>query len=328
MISLLLVFFILCDTLTLFVITDQISTTMSTRPKSIIKSGTNRFYADGGPQKRGDRVRIAPTPADVHMLVADSFGTRLDQFMRDVSFLDASEHILPVPPHQNRNHNEIRVVNHSRSSRRLSEGLSDREISDIMERKPKSILIMLGMVDIASQQDDTMKNDWFMEEIIRVANETKQKLTLRSHTREDTVFVEKLTFHFAHLQHWGEEYTPRFQCLSPSDVKTIRKKNMKKVTRYLNRLLDHNIILVDMNVNRPIRDPRDGLHYDGETSRKLFQRMKTLFFRFSCRSCKANMQIIADTRRDLAVESRKLILAPSCEGSISVDEQISADEVY
>ena len=138
--------------------------------------------------------------------------------------------------------------------------------------------------------------------------------------------MEKLTFHFAHLQHWGDEYIPRVGCLPPSDVKFIRKKNMKKATRFLNKLLDNNIVLIDMNVNKPTRDPKDNLHYDTETSRKLFQRMKRLFFRFSCRACGAKIQIIADTRRDLAKKSKNLIYAPSCEGLILVDEDISTDE--
>ena len=153
---------------------------MSVRPKSIIKKSSDKFYADRDIQKYGDfrmgnKVRIASTAPDVHMLIADSFGKRMNDFMGDISFMDTSEHKLPVPPHQNRNHTEIRVVNYSRGSRYLSDGLTDREISDIIDKKPKSILIMLGMVDIASQSKNTKGNNWFLDEMINVANDIKEK---------------------------------------------------------------------------------------------------------------------------------------------------------
>ena len=176
---------------------------------------------------------------------------------------------------------------------------------------------MLGMVDIASQNADSGDYFWYKKEIIRIVNETKDKLKIICNSNEDQLYVDKLTFHFAHLQHWGDNYTPRRDCIDPTVVRHIKKRNGKNALRANNVLLDNKIVLVDMNVQRPTRE-RDNIHYDQESSRKLFLRMKRLFFRFSCvnRNCKANLQLVAETKPEILAKSLSLIYGPSCEGPL------------
>ena len=113
----------------------------------------------------------------------------------------------------------------------------------------------------------------------------------------------------------------RCGCISPATVKRIRKKNMNLANRYVNELYEHDIVMVDLNVNNPVR--ADGLHYDTESSRKLFVRMKRFFFRFHCSRCGFIKKLSLDySRRNHQQESYELIHALSCEGDLAAEEGI------
>ena len=103
---------------------------------------------------------------------------------------------------------------------------------------------------------------------------------------------------------------------------------MNIAIRFFEELVENDIILVDLNVNKPTRET-DKLHYDDETSRKLFRRMKRFFFRFSCKSraCGFICRVpLPDSKRNHIKESKDLIFAPSCEGDIIVEEAIDVPE--
>ena len=131
---------------------------MSVRPKTILKRSTDTFLADisaadllkFGEPIRKTRVRVNAAQEHVHMLIADSFGTRIHQFF-DTKPFDTTDTSLSIPPHQNGNHLYTHVRNYCEGGRRLADGIRDQELADIIEYQPKSVLIMLGMVDIASQ---------------------------------------------------------------------------------------------------------------------------------------------------------------------------------
>ena len=298
---------------------------MSVRPKSILKRSTYVFpedMEDINPDnliKSKTKVRVLTPPEHVHFFIADSFGRRIIQFFDTRPFdvkKDPRDTSLLISPHKDENHLYITVRNYCEGGRRLADGIKDHELADIVEFQPKSILIMLGMVDIASQIAGDIqihKYRWFKDTMISVVESAKDSLrALVGDDEEALLYVNRLMFHFAHLPPWGTEYTPRLGCISPSEVKTYRKKNQKFATRFLGELVEHNIMLVDLNVNEPSREG-DKLHYDEITSEKLFRRVKTFFFRFNCSKCGFFHKYKSS---DYSRESRNLIFAPSCEFDI------------
>ena len=307
---------------------------MSVRPKSILRKRTDTFVADisaadllkFGQPIQETRVRVQATQEHVHLLIADSFGTRIHQFF-DTKPFDSTDTSLWIPPHQNENHDYIRVRNYCKGGRRLADGIQDQELADIVEFQPKSILIMLGMVDIASQQKGNIsidKNGWFFETMISVVRSAKEKLyeLVGEENEEDLFYVNNLVFHFAHLPPWGTAYTPRPGCITPQEVKALRKRNQQTATRHIGELVENDIMLVNLNVNEPIRE-QDGLHYDKETSEKLFKRVKTFFFRFVCRECGFFKK---KKTSNYAQESEDLIFAPSCEFDIKSEEGLDRQQ--
>ena len=300
---------------------------MSVRPKSAIRKSTVTFRSDleinkGGEARMGTKVRIRTSPEEFHMLFADSFGTRIEEFL-EVNPIDPSDTIIRMHPHQNNHHLFIRVKNYSYGGRTLANGLHDGEIEDILTLKPRSIIVMLGMVDIAQQRSDniTITNNWYKDSMISMVTSVKESLRNMSNSVEDSLYINNLVFHFSYLQHWGTDYTPRDHCISPETAKEIRNKNMKKAIRFKNELFDSDIVMIDLNVNNPVRIDR--LHYDTESSRKLFKRMKRFFFRFHCSRCGiVNRRSLAYSSRNHHQESHNLIYAPSCEGDLAAEEGI------
>ena len=298
--------------------------------RSILKKSTpiNSFNAELSASRicgidfKSAKVRLRPSPDDIHMVFADSFGRKLYQFL-EKDMLD--ETFIPIPPHRNDRHSKIIIKNNSEGSRKLADGLREYELRDILRFQPKSILIMLGMVDIASQRAGEVLFDcgWYKRTMIEVVTSAKQQLRdMCGEDGEALLFVNKLVFHFAYLPTWGNNFTPFRGNINTADVKYCRKMNMQIAIRFCAQLAEDDIILVDLNVNNPTRED-DDLHYDHATSRKLFGRMKRFFFRFACDTCGFfNRRPLPVTRRNVARESKALVFAPSCEGDIVAAEAI------
>ena len=300
--------------------------------RSILKRSTpiNSFHADLSASRicginfKSARVRLRPSPDDIHMVFTDSFGRRLDQFLERDMF---DETFIPIPPHRNDQHSKIIIKKYSEGSRKLVNGLRGCELRDILRLKPKSILIMMGMVDIASQKTGEALFDcgWYKRTMVEVATSAKQDMRdMCGEDEEALLFINNLIFHFAYLPTWGDRFTPFEGNITTAEVKYCRKVNMNIALRFCSQLARDNIFLVDLNVNNPTRED-DGLHYDYATSRKLFGRMKRFFFRFACNTCGFfNRRPLPMTRRNVAKESKDLVFAPSCEGDIVAAEAIDA----
>ena len=107
------------------------------RKRSILKRSTpvDSFHADLSASRicginfKSARVRLRPSPDDIHMVFTDSFGRRLDQFLERDMF---DETFIPIPPHRNDQHSKIIIKKYSEGSRKLVNGLRGYELRDIL----------------------------------------------------------------------------------------------------------------------------------------------------------------------------------------------------
>ena len=271
--------------------------------------------------KKAKRVSFVNDGQKMGMLIADSFGAwiirdglcRTSSIFHPIYQADAAPHKLGK---DNLNDdNNFKIIMKCEPSSTLAECMSQANVDCIMNFKPRCVIIMLGMVDIANLQ--VFKDDdhsWFYRTMV----ETKEKFNNRAkvETQEDKAYVEDIIFHFSVLQNWGTEWRARPGNISREEANHLRRKNQTWANKKYARLWkEHRILLVDLCFSG---GRRDHMHYDEETTRLLFQRIKKIMMRYMCVEPNCRMPIaLPDTddigRRQAHDRAKELVRAPSCQ---------------
>ena len=249
------------------------------------------------------------------------YGSHLDQdFIYDPEGQGAF--VLRAKPHLVHNRgqdedNRFRFIMDCEGGEKLKGCMSVNRVDTIMRNKPRCIVIMLGMCDIAGlfKTDQLFDKRWYHDTIIEVKSRFN-KLAAERHTSDiDLQYSQGVIFHFAVLQNWGTEWSPRPYRIDRDTVELIRRQNSTFVRKRAGSLYnDHNILLVDLNVDTASRR-RDSLHLDYDSNVKLYNTLIILIMRYICvnNDCRCFAEIPRDSDKKTVQErSRDLIHQPSC----------------
>ena len=233
-----------------------------------------------------DKAIRIQSELETTVLISDSFGVRIERLLQDQREPFGEEFIIGAPGHRiGHGEQSFKLYTICRGGRKLEEGLQDSEIRNIIIKRAKVILVMLGMCDIASLKKMDWDNKWFYNQIIQFQQQIRSVGERIAKTEEEREFVMNIPINFATLQNWGIEYTPHSGCVTPKECCEMRSRNVKYAKQNLASLHnDHNLLLLDLNIPNPTRE-RDNMHYDQNTTEKLWERVKKIFMRHLCSRC-------------------------------------------